>query len=49
MITKFLTDEDKIGYSVDLMQFFLDTLGQLEVDSRGQCLYYKETYLFICS
>ena len=31
VVTQFLTDGNKTGLSVDLMRFFLDTLGQLEV------------------
>ena len=38
VVTKFLTDEDKLGLSVDLMRFFLDTLDQLEVGGRQRRL-----------
>ena len=38
VVTIFLTDEDKLGLSVDLMRFFLDTLDQLEVGGRQRRL-----------
>ena len=38
VVTKFLTDEDKLGLSVDLMRFFFDTLEQLEVGGRQRRL-----------
>ena len=38
VVTGFLTDEDKLGLSVDLMRFFLDTLDQLEVGGRQRRL-----------
>ena len=38
VVTKFLTDENKVGLSVDLMRFFLDTLHELEAGGQQRRL-----------
>ena len=42
VVTKFLTDENMVGLSVDLMRFFLDTLHELEAGGQQRIIIRQE-------